>query len=138
MTSTLALGHEFWVTNLSTGAVTVQSSGLNTVLIVAAGTSALFTCILTSGTTAASWRYVYYSDLVASGKKVAINNSLTLAGTDGTTMTFPSTSATIARTDAANTFIGVQTMTSPNFTTPVLGTPTSGTLTNCTGLPVST
>ena len=28
--------------------------------------------------------------------------------------------------------------TSPSFTTPVLGTPTSGTLTNCTGLPVST
>jgi hypothetical protein len=29
-------------------------------------------------------------------------------------------------------------MVSPTFTTPVLGTPTSGTLTNCTGLPVST
>ena len=28
--------------------------------------------------------------------------------------------------------------TSPTFTTPLLGTPTSGTLTNCTGLPVST
>lgn len=28
--------------------------------------------------------------------------------------------------------------TSPSFTTPVLGTPTSGTLTNCAGLPVST
>ena len=28
--------------------------------------------------------------------------------------------------------------TSPSFTTPALGTPTSGTLTNCTGLPVST
>lgn len=28
--------------------------------------------------------------------------------------------------------------TSPSFTTPVLGTPTSGTLTNCTGLPIST
>jgi len=138
VTSTLQLGHEFWITNLSTGAVTVQSSGLNTILVVAAGTSALFTCILTSGTTAASWRTVYYSDIVASGKKVAINNSLTFAGTDATTMTFPSTSATLARTDAANTFTGVQTMTSPNFTTPVLGTPSSGTLTSCTGLPIST
>lgn len=28
--------------------------------------------------------------------------------------------------------------TSPTFVTPILGTPTSGTLTNCTGLPVST
>ncbi|MEK7488204.1 MAG: hypothetical protein AAB598_02680, partial [Patescibacteria group bacterium] len=53
-------------------------------------------------------------------KTFTANNSLTLAGTDGTTMTFPTTSATIARTDAANTFTGVQTMTSPSFTTPVL------------------
>lgn len=29
-------------------------------------------------------------------------------------------------------------LVSPSFTTPLLGTPTSGTLTNCTGLPVST
>lgn len=29
-------------------------------------------------------------------------------------------------------------LVSPTFTTPVLGTPTSGTLTNCTGLPIST
>lgn len=28
--------------------------------------------------------------------------------------------------------------TSPTFVTPILGTPTSGTLTNCTGLPIST
>lgn len=35
--------------------------------------------------------------------------SLTLAGTTGTTMTFPTTSATLARTDAGQTFSGVQT-----------------------------
>jgi hypothetical protein len=45
------------------------------------------------------------------GKTLTFNNSLTLAGTDATTMTFPSTSATIARTDAANSFSGVQTYT---------------------------
>jgi hypothetical protein len=44
------------------------------------------------------------------GKALTVNNSLTLAGTDGTTMTFPSTSATIARTDAANSFTGHQTV----------------------------
>lgn len=46
---------------------------------------------------------------VSGGKTFTVDNTLTLAGTDGTTMTFPSTSATIARTDAANTFAGVQT-----------------------------
>ncbi len=46
---------------------------------------------------------------VTAGKTLSVSNSLTLAGTDSTTMTFPSTSATIARTDAAQTFSGVQT-----------------------------
>lgn len=55
---------------------------------------------------------------VASGKAAAINNSLTFAGTDSTTMTFPTTSATIARTDAGQTFTGVDVFTSPTLNTP--------------------
>lgn len=50
---------------------------------------------------------------IADGKTLAVNHSLTLAGTDSTTMTFPSTSATIARTDAAQTFTGTQTFSGP-------------------------
>ncbi len=46
---------------------------------------------------------------IASGKTATISKSLTLTGTDTTTMTFPTTSATIARTDAANTFTGTHT-----------------------------
>jgi hypothetical protein len=46
---------------------------------------------------------------VADGKTFTVSRSLTLTGTDTTTMTFPSTSATIARTDAAQTFTGSQT-----------------------------
>lgn len=46
---------------------------------------------------------------IADGKTFTINNSLTFSGTDSTTMTFPSTNATIARTDAAQTFTGTQT-----------------------------
>ncbi len=64
---------------------------------------------------------------IADGKTLTVNNSLTFAGTDGTTMTFPSTSATIARTDAANTFTGVQTMTSPALTTPAINGISTGT-----------
>lgn len=45
---------------------------------------------------------------IADGKTHTVNNSIALSGTDSTTMTFPTTSATIARTDAANTFTGVQ------------------------------
>jgi hypothetical protein len=46
---------------------------------------------------------------VADGKTFTVSHSLTLAGTDTTTMTFPATSATIARTDAAQAFTGSQT-----------------------------
>jgi hypothetical protein len=49
---------------------------------------------------------------LANGKTLTVNNSLTLNGTDATTMTFPSTSATIARTDAAQSFTGTQTFLS--------------------------
>lgn len=45
-------------------------------------------------------------------KSVTFNNQLSFSGTDATTMTFPATSATLARTDAANTFSGVQTFNS--------------------------
>lgn len=58
----------------------------------------------------------------AASKTLTVNNSITLTGTDATTMTFPTTSATIARTDAAQTFTGVQTFSSA----PVLS---SGTVT---------
>jgi hypothetical protein len=113
VTSTLTLGHTYYIENNSTGAVTVNSSGANAIVVLAGGTNAEFTCILTSGTTAASWAYKYSGYAIASGKKFSANNTLTVTGTDGTTMTFPSTSATIARTDSAQTFTGVQTMTSP-------------------------
>jgi len=59
---------------------------------------------------------------------------ITFAGpTAARTITLPDAAFTVARTDAANTFIGASTATSWVFTTPVLGTPTSGNLVNCTG-----
>ncbi len=47
---------------------------------------------------------------IVSGKTATVNKTLTFDGTDSTTMTFPATSATIARTDAAQTFTGSQTI----------------------------
>jgi parallel beta-helix repeat protein len=49
---------------------------------------------------------------IAAGKTFAVNQTITLAGTDSQTYTFPTTSATIARTDAAQTFTGIQTIAS--------------------------
>lgn len=78
---------------------------------------------------------------LTAAKTLAVTNTLTLSGTDSTVMTFPSTSATIARTDAANTFTGHQTIegvtstgatgtgklvfdTTPTLATPILGVAT--------------
>jgi hypothetical protein len=80
VTSTLVLGRSFRVINNSTGLVTVQSSGANDILVLAPGASAIFTVILTSGTTAASW------DCRPDG----ITLSTSIATTSGTTVASPS------------------------------------------------
>ena len=59
VTSTLVLGQSFTIVNNSTGVVTVQSSGGNTIQAMNANTQLIVTCILTSGTTAASWSALY-------------------------------------------------------------------------------
>jgi hypothetical protein len=108
VTSTLQVGQGYFFQNSSTAAVTVESSGGNTVKVIGPGAFAIVTCISLTGTTAASWQASYFGDIVVSGRVLTVSNSLTLAGTDGTAMTFPSTSATIARTDAGQTFTGTQ------------------------------
>ena len=100
--STLVLGQSFRIVNNSTGIVTLRSSGANTIIAMPASTEAIVTCILISGTTAASWDY----------QLQPVNSSTT-----GTGSTVRATSATLV--------------------TPVIGTPASGTLTNCTGLPTA-
>lgn len=60
VTSTLVLGQQFLIQNRSTGVVTVQSSGGNTVKAMDANSQLLVTVILTTGTTAASWDFSYF------------------------------------------------------------------------------
>lgn len=56
--STLAVGWRFEIFNdCSAGLITVLSSGGNTVATLGAGRAALFQCVSTSGTGAASWTY---------------------------------------------------------------------------------
>lgn len=76
VTSTLVLGQAFLIVNNSSGVVTVQSSGTNTIQAMAASTSMIVTCILTSGTTAASWNVDYYQPTA-----IAFPLTLALGGT---------------------------------------------------------
>lgn len=109
VTSTLTLGHSFLIVNSSTGLVTVNSSGANAVIILAASTSAVITCILTSGTTAASWSVSYAGTNAATGKKLTVNNTLIFAGTDGQTMTFPAATTTVGGLGTTQTWTGANT-----------------------------
>ena len=77
VTSTLVLGQQFIIKNLSSGAVTVNSSGGNAVATVAANTQSVVTCILTSGTTAASWDATASGATGGSGTVTATGGSLT-------------------------------------------------------------
>ena len=59
VTSTLNLGQSYFIVNNSTGVVTVQSSGGNTIQALAASSFATFTCISQVGTSNTSWSVEY-------------------------------------------------------------------------------
>lgn len=59
VTSTLFQGQSWLIVNKSTGDVTVQSSGGNTIIVLEPNTSAVVTCIVASGTTSSSWNALY-------------------------------------------------------------------------------
>lgn len=100
VTSTLAVGMSYLIVNNSTGIVTIQSSGGNTITTLDADTSASFTCILTSGTTAASWNYEFVGFSATTGTGAVVratgavfNSSVITAGTNvastsGTSISF--------------------------------------------------
>ena len=128
VTSTLVLGFRFFIANASSGAVTVNSSGGNLVVSLAAGTSALVTCILITGTTAASWSVLAQG---AGGGDALVANPLSqFAAT--TSLQFKGVISDETGSGSGRYF------DRQSIVTPVLGTPSSGTLTSCTGLPVST
>ena len=107
VTSTMVLGQRFLVVNNSTGVVTVESSGANTVQAMAAGTQAWFTVILTSGTTAASWNVEYSANTEGVLSVAGTANRITATGTSAVAI------------DIAATYVGQASITT-------LGTITTG------------
>jgi len=163
VTSTLQTGWTFHIVNNSTGNLTVNSSGGNAVITVIPGTTAMVTCIGTAATTAADWEagltdfstYTGTGNVVmatsptlttptlgvasaTSVNKVAITapaTSATLTIADGKTLTASNT-LTFTGTDSSSVAFGAGGTVLYNGG--ALGTPSSGTLTNATGLPVAT
>jgi hypothetical protein len=98
----------FEIDNTSTGIITLQTSGAGGLAILAPGTDVQI-ILLTNSVAAGTWNVDYLAAIIANGKLLTVNNSLTLSGTDATSHTLPSTNSVLARTDLAQTFSGVQT-----------------------------
>ena len=82
VTSTLQQGWTFHICNNSTGDLTVQSSGLNTLITIPAGLTAMCTCVATGGTGITDWEagYTDFSTRTGSGA-VVLATSPTINGT---------------------------------------------------------
>lgn len=94
--ATMVAGQSYYIINNSSGNITLQSSGANTILVMAANTSAIITCVLNSGTTAASWNASYIFDNGAGVLSITgtANQVIASASTGAITLSLPQSIAT--------------------------------------------
>ena len=133
--TTLSLGQRYEIHNNSTGAITVNSSGANLVATVAANTTTVCTCILITGTTAASWD----ADIQGFTSFAGVNIPITTAtNTFSAVQTFNSSNLKLAGSTSGTSVINAQAtagttvMTLPTITStlgylnlPAVGTKTA-------------
>ena len=93
VTSTLVLGRSFRIINNSTGAVTVQSSGTNAIAVIPPSSALVVECILTSGTTAASWTIVTPASGALRTATTIVGVSASAAPSSGDVLTATSSTA---------------------------------------------
>lgn len=125
VTSTLAAGLVYEIENSSTGVVTVQSSGGNTIGTIPAGLTALYTCIGTTLTTAADWDFQYSGFNATTGTGSAVfSASPTISGT--LTASAITATSTISITSGTISLAGITTSTISIGTSATSGTTTIG------------
>lgn len=92
VTTTLIAGHQFIIINNSSGNLTINSSGGNLILTMAANTTAFITCVVASGTGAASWNASYVFDQGAGVLSITgtANQITASASTGAVTLSLPS------------------------------------------------
>jgi hypothetical protein len=77
-TTSVVAGGQYTICNQSTGNVTVQSSGANTIIILGAGQSAVFTSLTATPTTAANWSYALTDCVGINNATTASSNAYTI------------------------------------------------------------
>jgi len=115
--TTLKVGWKYGIDNDSTQAITVNANGGGAFWIIAPGCDLYITCT-GIGSAAGTWEKDYSAAKAANGKSLTISNTLTLTGTDASSVAF----------GAGGTVL---------YNAGALGTPGSGNLVNCTGIPES-
>lgn len=128
--TTLVNGMQFNITNNSTGVVTVQSSGANTILAMAGSSSAVFTVVdTTAGTGTASWSFVYTPSVLPIANGGTGNGGISVSA--GSTPYFDGTKMASVAPGSANQVYQSQGSSAPSWSTATFpGTATNGSILN--------
>jgi hypothetical protein len=136
-TTGVVAGQQFIVLNNSTGTIATLSSNSSQIHVLGPSVECLFTALVNTPTTPAHWEDSFYGTSFAAGKVLNVNTTLTLAGTDGTTMTFPGASDTVV-TIAATQGLTNKTLTNPTITNYTESVNAVGTVTTAATLSLAT
>ena len=144
---TLNLANGDWVATHTTGVLTVGTGDLrvtnpgsnNASVVTVAGAQTLTNKTLTSPAMSNPTLGTPASGTLTNCTGLPVSTGISGLGTGVATFLATPTSANLRGALSDETGSGAAVFaTSPTLVTPILGTPTSGTLTNCTGLPAST
>lgn len=123
VTSTCAIGQSYHIENNGSGTLTVQSSGLNSIVTVLPFTTVMVTCISTTGTDNTVWDYDYHAFGGVSGSSgnIILSGSPTLTGSPQSVTASNTTSNSMI---ATTQFVNNQITNSPVINLPQLVYPT--------------
>jgi hypothetical protein len=114
----IAAGQQFIFINNSSGTITTQSSNASQVHVLGPNVECVFTALAAAPTLPSQWEDSFYGTTFAAGKVLTVNSTITLAGTDGTTYTFPAPFS--GTSDTVTTISATQNLTAKTLTNPTI------------------